>query len=266
MALFDARTAGAFDNSTLDFAGLATLTFPGSLSLNTHFNTKLHGVSGADKLDILTGATTNPDITFLGSGFSKDASVMTAGQVTAMFIKLPGAGESLLAFSELNLSVVDAFAVGNTVSLKDDHVLAKSMFAGNDTFKLGGKADTIAAGGGDDTIGASAGDDRLNGNAGSDSIDGGSGADVINGGSGHDVLTGGTEADSFVFGSKDGADTITDYDQTTDFLQLDVGTSGLGFTVDSDIAGNAVLHFGTTAITLTGLAAETLDPSHILLV
>ena len=263
MALFNTRTAGAFDNGKFDFAQLANTSFPASLSLNDHFHSSLHGVFGEDKLDISPVSSGRPDITFLGSGLTKDATAMTGGQITAMFIKLPGAGDNSLAFSEVNLSVVDAFAVGNTIGLADDHALAKTMFAGNDTFLLSGKNDTIAGGAGSDNIKASGGDDRLSGNSGSDTIDGGAGADVITGGSGHDVLTGGTEVDSFVFGIKDGADTITDYDQTLDILQLNVGTSGLGFTLDSDTAGNAVLHFGTTAVTLTGQDLATLDMSHI---
>ena len=265
MALFDSRSAGAFDNSKFNFAELAATSFPGSLTLNNHFNGRLHGIFGDDRLDIAPVSSGRPDVTFLGSGFTKDATALTGGQITAMFVKLPGAGESSLAFSELNLSVVSAFAVGNTVGLKDDHALVKTMFAGNDTFLLGGKNDTITAGAGDDHVKGGGGDDHLSGNGGSDVIDGGAGADVITGGAGHDVLTGGTEADTFVFNSADGADVITDYDQTADFLRLNVGTSGTGFTLDSDVAGDAVLHFGTTAVTLTGQDLASLDMSHILM-
>ena len=79
MALFASRTGGAFDNGQIDFASLAALFFPGSLALNDHFNSSLHGIFGDDKLDITTAGASRPDITFLGRGFTKDATSMTGG-------------------------------------------------------------------------------------------------------------------------------------------------------------------------------------------
>lgn len=54
----------------------------------------------------------------------------------------------------------------------------------------------------------------------SDTLDGGAGEDTLDGGGGRDVLTGGTEADTFVFIRGTDEDTVTDYEDGIDRLQV----------------------------------------------
>jgi Ca2+-binding RTX toxin-like protein len=85
----------------------------------------------------------------------------------------------------------------------------------------------LVGGTGADTITGGASADILTGGAGADTITGGAGADTLKGGIGADTLTGNTGADIFYYGKENitrnleaDADTITDFDVTTDKLNL----------------------------------------------
>lgn len=67
---------------------------------------------------------------------------------------------------------------------------------------------------GGDTMDGGLGNDLLEGGNGADILNGGGDADILRGGSGDDILTGGTGKDRFQFGENEGADTITDFNQT----------------------------------------------------
>jgi serralysin len=111
--------------------------------------------------------------------------------------------------------------------------------AGDDDLRSGGGSDTASGGGGDDFIKGGAGDDILSGNDGNDILRGGAGNDLLNGGAGKDTLTGGKGADAFRFdapfhGLK--KDTLTDFDNGDDTLQLDASV----FTALATFAGGAL--------------------------
>ncbi len=111
--------------------------------------------------------------------------------------------------------------------------------AGNDELIGKGSADKMfGAGGNDDLLGGSgndklygdAGSDRLEGGRGNDAIFGGNGkdklfgdkgTDTLSGGKGVDVLTGGNGADKFVFKKGHGKDTVKDFKDDVDTIQLD---------------------------------------------
>ena len=114
---------------------------------------------------------------------------------------------------------------------------------GQDRFTGGWASDTILGGTGNDTLfGGIAddpndgGDDRLRGGAGSDSLYGGVGNDVLRGDGGRDLLeggplgrdllTGGRGGDTFVFRTDCGTDSVIDFHDVGD--QLDI--SAFGFT------------------------------------
>ena len=137
---------------------------------------------------------------------------------------------------------------------------------GNDTIDGGEGNDWLRGDGGDDSISGGAGDDVIWGGSGNDTIDGGAGEDWIAGGSGDDSLTGGGNADMFVFGEGHGNDTITDFADGTDLIDVSAlgitDLSGLTFTTNS--SGNIVIDTGTDGGTielegvtdLTSLTAE----------
>jgi len=109
---------------------------------------------------------------------------------------------------------------------------------GNDVLTGTDGSDTISALQGDDSIDGGAGNDVLNGNRGDDDIAGGNGADVINGGNdndniaggngadtiiggnGNDFLVGDAGADTFVFTQGSGFDTIGDFGNGNDRIDL----------------------------------------------
>jgi Ca2+-binding RTX toxin-like protein len=63
------------------------------------------------------------------------------------------------------------------------------------------------------------GDDMMIGRSGDDTLDGGMGKDFLSGGSGNDLLFGGADADVFVF--NEGRDTIVDFTNNVDEIQID---------------------------------------------
>jgi Ca2+-binding RTX toxin-like protein len=86
-----------------------------------------------------------------------------------------------------------------------------------------------------DTLNGGRGNDFLRGEAGNDILDGGSGRDILIGGAGADSLTGGTGRDTFVlYSQSEGVDTITDFEDGFDLIDLRVMFArpefvGLGF-------------------------------------
>lgn len=146
-------------------------------------------------------------------------------------------------------------------------------------------ADTIYGGGGRDSINGNQGNDYLDGGSeadlisggqGDDTLVGGAGADTLSGGFGNDWLVGGTENDmlsgnagndTFCFGTGHGSDTITDWENGTDYLDLSgmagEGLHGMsGLTIRS-VAGGTELSFNTTTILLSGFSG-TIDATHVL--
>ena len=92
--------------------------------------------------------------------------------------------------------------------------------AGDDMVTGGDGADMIMGGDGDDMLDGGTGYDRT----GADMIMGGAGNDTIKGGfndHADDMLTGGPGGDTFVFGRHFGNDTITDFTNGSDALQVD---------------------------------------------
>ena len=100
----------------------------------------------------------------------------------------------------------------------------------DDTLSGGKGADQLFGQNGDDGLSAHAGNDTLRGGRGDDLLSGGSGKDILDGGRDDDRLTGGTGADVFVFARNAGDDTITDFANGTDKIDLtDFGLRAASF-------------------------------------
>lgn len=85
---------------------------------------------------------------------------------------------------------------------------------------LGIGNDLVDGAGGNDTLLGGLGNDKLKGGAGMDVLDGGAGRDWLDGGFGDDLLSGGAGADRFVFRGTSGTDSITDFQDEVDVLDL----------------------------------------------
>ena len=99
----------------------------------------------------------------------------------------------------------------------------------NDTLEGSTGRNKFWGGDGDDIISANDGPDVLYGEAGNDTLDGGAGRDIIIGGTGDDSITGGlgndiietgSGSDTLVYADGHGGDFITDFDITSDLLDL----------------------------------------------
>ena len=96
--------------------------------------------------------------------------------------------------------------------------------AGDDEFYGLEGDDTLDGGAGDDTLFGGEDDDTLSGGEDDDRLVGGEGEDTLTGGSGDDTLTGGEGDDAFVFSEGHGDDTITDFTDGEDTIDLSAFT------------------------------------------
>ena len=125
---------------------------------------------------------------------------------------------------------------------------------------------TINAKDGHDIVMGGEGDDTINGDGGNDWLLGEEGDDTITGGAGDDKMFGGGGADTFVVGPGHGDDTIMDFENGTDTIDLSAFT---GITQFSDVTAtqdgnNVVIDLsgqGGGTITLQGFALSDLDAS-----
>jgi Ca2+-binding RTX toxin-like protein len=128
---------------------------------------------------------------------------------------------------------------------------------GNDVIQGGQGADDLFGGDGDDVISGADGFDTLFGGIGDDELNGNAGNDFINGGLGDDLLRGGTGADTFEFLAGDGHDTIRDFGNNVDTIQLDASLAAdfAALRLLADVVdGNLVITFdATTSLTLNNV-------------
>lgn len=129
----------------------------------------------------------------------------------------------------------------------------------------GGKADLMIGNEGNNTLDGFAGNDTLLGGSGNDTLRGGEGNDRIDGGRGDDTLQGDIGADRFVFSTGYGTDTITDFGDGADRIDL---TRLNGFKNLRDLVntymmeddGNVVIQIGTDILTIENVTkAEVQD-------
>ena len=124
----------------------------------------------------------------------------------------------------------------------------------------------ITIGGISDVVGSDQGD-RLNGNAAANNLNGAEGDDLIDGAQGNDILTGGLGRDVFVFAENAGLDTITDFDDGSDLIDVTghVGVSGFNGIVVQQMGNDAVIYLtglsDADRITLENVSAGDIDGS-----
>ncbi|SFC39436.1 calcium-binding protein [Tropicimonas isoalkanivorans] len=221
------------------------------------------------------------DGTKLGSEFLVNTEAASS-QVTPTVASLPDGGFAIAwqtydAAQDGSGDAIKAqvFTV-NTNSTTDDDSPTGTMeddiltgTKGDDTIRALAGNDLVSGLRGDDLLNGGAGNDILDGGAGNDRLQGGGGDDVLIGRSGNDVLTGGAGADTFRFtNSSEGADTITDFTQGKDVIDLlQAGVTGLdAMDIDTQTSpGDTVLTFGTTQITLEGISGGLKDADFVFL-
>ncbi|MDG1372097.1 MAG: Ig-like domain-containing protein [Paracoccaceae bacterium] len=141
---------------------------------------------------------------------------------------------------------------------------------GNDNIKGNSGADVIWGNGGDDTIKAGGGNDNVKGGGGADVINGGGGADWLNGGGGNDTiagkggddtLKGNGGADVFQFRTSDRNDTIADFRQGQDKIQIQNGVRTFeGLDIEQD-GRDVLIGFGVGQVRIVTDNAGAFDES-----
>lgn len=107
--------------------------------------------------------------------------------------------------------------------------------AGNDTLYGEGQDDYLDGGADDDLLYGGGGNDTLIGGDGIDTLDGSFNNDTLDGGAGDDTLIGGGQADTFVFQDGYDVDTITDFVDDIDEIDL----TSFNFVDANDALSNA---------------------------
>lgn len=116
---------------------------------------------------------------------------------------------------------------------------------GADDIRGGGAADVINGGGGADTIRGNGGADQINGAGGADLLLGGGGADTLTGRGGDDTLQGNNGADVFQFRASDRNDTILDFRQGQDQIEITTGANAFARLDIQQDGADVLISFGT---------------------
>ena len=153
--------------------------------------------------------------------------------------------------------IVDLPGIGATVDIGSFELRLAARVIGQggngaETRDGGNNNDQFGGGNGDDTLNGFAGHDRLAGDNGNDVLNGGAGDDELFGGRGNDALTGGSGADRFRLVTPAGTDTITDFEDGLDLIELDGPAGFADLTITPN--GDTVVAFGGGAAILTGFA------------
>ncbi|WP_216671410.1 M10 family metallopeptidase C-terminal domain-containing protein, partial [Mangrovicoccus sp. HB161399] len=107
---------------------------------------------------------------------------------------------------------------------------------GDDLLDGGRNNDLLIGGRGNDVLLGGGAADDLRGYAGDDYLSGGFGPDRLDGNKGDDTLEGGSMEDTFVFRANDGFDTVLDFEDGTDRIDLTaLNLTGYGASVSSRV-------------------------------
>jgi Ca2+-binding RTX toxin-like protein len=137
---------------------------------------------------------------------------------------------------------------------------------GNDNLTGTPGNDTINGLAGDDVLSGLRGNDIINGGDGSDNLSGGKGFDTLNGGLGNDILVGGVGNDVFVLGAGLGVDTISDFANSQDTIQLINGLTFGQLSISPGTNGTLirVASSGEVLASLIGVAPNLIGPEDFL--
>ena len=242
----------------------------------------LTGGAGADHFvfdpnhgnDVVTDFTDGEDLIDLSafstiSGFS-DLTVTSDENGVTIDLTAHGGGTILLQGFALNdLDASDfLFRVNQDID-GDDNDNTLTGGTGDDTITGGLGNDSIEGGEGNDTLYGQDDNDSLDGGAGNDNLYGHDGDDTLEGGSGDDYMRGGGDADTFVFAAGHGNDTIRDFADGEDLIDLTQvsGISGfddLSITVDGTTAVIDLTAHGGGTIRLDNISVDDLDADDFL--
>jgi Tol biopolymer transport system component len=202
--------------------------------------------------DTLTNTTTLVSVDSAGNQANSDSSspsISADGQFVAF-----NSNASNLVPGDTNNSndifVVDTIRTPNVIN----------GTPGNDNLTGTSGNEIINGSEGDDVLTGLRGNDVLNGGDGNDILSGGKGSDTLNGGLGNDNLVGGAGNDVFVLGAGLGVDTISDFGNSQDTIQLINGLTFGQLSISPGTNGTLIrlASSGEVLASLTGVAPNLL--------
>jgi Ca2+-binding RTX toxin-like protein len=160
--------------------------------------------------DTLTNTTTNVSVDSAGNRGDGDSPSISAD---GRFVAFESNSSNLVPGDNNNSN--DIFVVETSSTPK-----VINGIPGNDNLTGTSGNDIINGAEGDDVLTGLRASDVLNGGDGNDILSGGKGSDTLNGGLGNDALEGSAGKDVFVLGAGLGVDTISDFGNRQDTIQL----------------------------------------------
>ena len=130
---------------------------------------------------------------------------------------------------------------------------------GNDTLKGQKGNDTLYGKEDDDHLLGGNGNDGLYAGYGQDKLNGGNGDDYLRGGGGADILSGGSGADTFYFQSGEGPDTIKDFEDGVDHIEIGDGANGMKGLTFTKSGNDVVVTFADVEITVLNITKADLN-------
>lgn len=230
-------------------------------------NDEFSGVEGG--LDHVQGRGGDDVITF--GKFANAGSTFNGGDGQDT---LRAGGDAVLCIIDLAARVltINGEAAGrigeieNAVgSGRNDRLFGNAL---DNDLRGGGAQDRILGNDGDDRLHGDTGNDKLFGGAGADWLLGGDGLDRLDGGAGNDRLDGGAGSDIFVFARGGGVDTVTDFVDGEDIL--DLRTSPAGDFADvrahmTEVGADVVITYGSDSLVIAGASIGAFDAGDFML-
>jgi Tol biopolymer transport system component len=215
--------------------------------------------------DLSTNTTTRVSVSGAGNqgnGGSFSPSISADGP---RVVFLSGA-DNLVPGDTNNRSDIFVADIGNTPGVINTPSNNINGTPGNDNLTGTNGSDNISGLDGDDTLAGRQGNDILNGGGGSDNLSGGKGFDTLNGGLGNDNLVGGAGNDVFVLGAGLGVDTISDFTNSQDTVQLINGLTFGQLSISAGTNGTLIraASSGEVLASLTGVAPNLIGPEDFL--
>ena len=205
--------------------------------------------------DLSTNTTTRVSVDSAGNqanGLSYIPSISADGRFVAF-----SSDAANLVPGDTN-SVGDVFVsdIGSTPGVINTPSNNINGTPGNDNLTGTPNSDNINGLDGDDALTGRQGSDILVGGGGSDNLFGGKGFDTLNGGLGNDNLVGGAGNDVFVLGAGLGVDTISDFTNSQDTIQLINGLTFGQLSISPGTNGTLITlaSSGEVLASLTGVA------------
>jgi len=198
--------------------------------------------------DTLTNTTTNVSVDSAGNpGEGDNPSISADGR----FVAFDSSSSNIVpgdTNNTLDIFVVDTIRTPNVIN----------GTPGNDNQTGTSGNDIINGSEGDDLLTGLRASDILNGGDGNDILSGGKGSDTLNGGLGNDTFVGGGGKDVFVLGAGLGVDTISDFGNGQDTIQLINGLTFGQLSISPETNGTLIRLAGSGEVlaSLTGVESN----------